>query len=259
MTTRESAYKLELSCCCAAQDYKPRVPKMGQALNIEENRDELIERYLPYVRSIAQSIVPKLPSQIDINDLIGYGRIGLLEAVERFDRTRGVSFKTFAYYRIKGAIYDGLRQIGWFSRSEFARMRFEQSANELMTGYADSHGESRRASLDDQISEVEEMFSGIVSAYMLSIESESINLPEVSASPDEDYQSKEFSRIIREAISELPETERKLIEYYYYHGLTLEEIGNRLGLSKSWTSRLHSKCLQHLCEMLKNKGIVSAT
>jgi len=86
---------------------------MGQALNFEEeNRDELIERYLPYVRSIAQTIISKLPAQIDINDLIGYGRIGLIEAVERFDRTRGVSFKTFAYYRIKGAIYDGLRQIG---------------------------------------------------------------------------------------------------------------------------------------------------
>ncbi|MBL8192699.1 MAG: sigma-70 family RNA polymerase sigma factor, partial [Blastocatellia bacterium] len=78
---------------------------MGQALmfNNEDERDELIERYLPYVRSIAQSVVSKLPSQIDINDLIGYGRIGLIEAVERFDRSRGVSFKTFAYYRIKGA------------------------------------------------------------------------------------------------------------------------------------------------------------
>jgi RNA polymerase sigma factor FliA len=232
---------------------------MGQALNFEEeNREELIERYLPYVRSIAQSIISKLPAQIDINDLIGYGRIGLIEAVERFDRTRGVSFKTFAYYRIKGAIYDGLRQIGWFSRSEFARIRFEQSANDLMTSY--SSVEVRGQAVEDEVQEVEAIFSGIVSAYMLSLESaETLNKAENRASPDEDYEAKEFSQIIRRAISELPETEKKLIEYYYYHGLTLEEIGNKLGLSKSWTSRLHSKCLQHLCEMLKSKGIVGAT
>lgn len=232
---------------------------MGQVLNFEEeNRDELIERYLPYVRSIAQSIVSKLPAQIDINDLIGYGRIGLIEAVERFDRTRGVSFKTFAYYRIKGAIYDGLRQIGWFSRSEFARIRFEQNANELMTSH--SNVEVRGQSVDDEVQEVEAIFSGIVSAYMLSLDSaESLNTPEDKASPDEDYETNEFRSIVRQAISQLPENERKLIEYYYYHDLTLEEIGNKLGLSKSWTSRLHAKCLQHLCEMLKNKGIMSAT
>lgn len=235
---------------------------MGQALmfNNEDERDELIERYLPYVRSIAQSIVSKLPSQIDINDLIGYGRIGLIEAVERFDRTRGVSFKTFAYYRIKGAIYDGLRQIGWFSRSEFARIRFEQSANELMNQYSDSNSELRSQGPEDEVKEIEAMFSGIVSAYMLSLEtSESLNTPETRATPDEDYETKEFSQIIREAVGQLPDTERKLIEYYYYQGLTLEEIGNKLGLSKSWTSRLHTKCLQHLCQMLKSKGIVSAT
>lgn len=226
----------------------------------EENRDELIERYLPYVRSIAQSIISKLPAQIDINDLIQYGRIGLIEAVERFDRTRGVSFKTFAYYRIKGAIYDGLRQIGWFSRSEFARIRFEQSANELMNNYSDSNSELRSQPVEDEIQEIEAIFSGIVSAYMLSLESnETLNTIESRATPDEDYEAKEFRDIIREAVTQLPETERKLIEYYYYHGLTLEEIGNKLGLSKSWTSRLHSKCLQHLCQMLKSKGIVSAT
>ena len=233
---------------------------MGQALNFEEeNRDELIERYLPYVRSIAQSIISKLPAQIDINDLIGYGRIGLIEAVERFDRTRGVGFKTFAYYRIKGAIYDGLRQIGWFSRSEFARIRFEQSANDMMNSYSSSSVETRGQSAEDEVQEVEAIFSGIVSAYMLSLESaETMNKAENRTAPDEDYEAKEFSQIIKRAISQLPETEKKLIEYYYYHGLTLEEIGNKLGLSKSWTSRLHSKCLQHLCEMLKSKGIVSA-
>lgn len=234
---------------------------MGQALmfNDEGSRDELIERYLPYVRSIAQSIITKLPSQIDINDLVGYGRIGLIEAVERFDPTRGVSFKTFAYYRIKGAIYDGLRQIGWFSRSEFARIRFEQSANDLMSNYGDSNTEVRSQPVEDEVAEIGSIFSGIVSAYMLSIDSsESLNTPENRATPDEDYETKEFSQIIQEAVSQLPETERKLIELYYYHGLTLEEIGNKLGLSKSWTSRLHSKCLERLCQMLKSKGIASA-
>jgi len=128
-----------------------------------------------------------------------------------------------------------------------------------MNSYSSSNVETRGQSAEDEVQEVEALFSGIVSAYMLSLESaETMNKAENRTAPDEDYEAKEFRQIIKRAISQLPETEKKLIEYYYYHGLTLEEIGNKLGLSKSWTSRLHSKCLQHLCEMLKSKGIVSA-
>src|SRR5439155_23941176 len=101
----------------------------------------------------------------------------------------GVSFKTFAYYRIKGAIYDGLRQIGWFSRSEFARIRFEQSANEMMNSYSSSNVETRSQSAEDEVQEVETLFSGIVSAYMLSLESaETMNKAESRSAPDEDYE-----------------------------------------------------------------------
>jgi RNA polymerase sigma factor FliA len=231
---------------------------MSQVFNFEEStKEELIERYLPYVRSIAQSVISKLPSQIDIQDLIGYGRIGLLEAVERFDRTRGVSFKTFAYYRIKGAIYDGLRQIGWFSRSEFARIRFEQSAHELMNQYNDSHSEVRSQPVADELQEIQTIFSGITSAYMLSLDA-TMNVTSAETAPDENYENKEYQQLVREAIAKLPDNERQLIEYYYYHDLTLEEIGKHLGLSKSWTSRLHTKCLQHLCQILKAKGISKA-
>src|SRR5215813_7303908 len=88
-------------------------------------------KYLPLVKSIALQVKTKLPAHIELDDLIGYGSIGLMEAMSNFKTGRGTTFKTFAYYRIRGAIYDGLRKIGWLSRSAYAQHKFREKANEL--------------------------------------------------------------------------------------------------------------------------------
>src|SRR5687768_1326045 len=96
------------------------------------DRRALAEQYMPYVRSIAGKIKKTVAKEIEFEDLVEYGMIGLLEAADRYDPSHGANFMTFAYYRIRGAIYDGLRGMGWMSRSEYAKARFEERANEFL-------------------------------------------------------------------------------------------------------------------------------
>ena len=96
------------------------------------NTSEVVARYTPFVKSITAKIRRGLPEHIEFDDLIDYGMIGLLEAASRYDSDAGAHFMTFAYYRIRGAIYDGLRQMGWLSRSQYKRARFEAQANDYL-------------------------------------------------------------------------------------------------------------------------------
>src|SRR4030095_2508594 len=102
-----------------------------------KDRNAIITQYTPYVRSIAGKIKKTLAKEIEFEDLVEYGMIGLLEAAERYDAGMGANFMTFAYYRIRGAIYDGLGGMGWMSRSEYARVRYEEKANAYMGQVAD--------------------------------------------------------------------------------------------------------------------------
>src|SRR5947209_17239832 len=93
-----------------------------------ERKKRLVEGNLAYVRAIAAKVKEQLPKEIEFDDLVSYGTQGLLEAADRFDGRHGASFTTFAYYRVRGAIFDGLRRMGWLPRGEWARARFEERA-----------------------------------------------------------------------------------------------------------------------------------
>ena len=93
-----------------------------------ETKRRLIEANLSYVRAIAARVKEHLPRDIEFDDLVAYGTQGLLEAADRFDGKHGATFTTFAYYRVRGAIFDGLRRMGWLPRGEWARARFEERA-----------------------------------------------------------------------------------------------------------------------------------
>src|SRR5271163_4087226 len=96
------------------------------------NQKQLVEQYSEYVVRIAKQVKRTLSPNIETDDLIGYGMTGLIEAAERFDPTLGANFSTFSYYRIRGAIYDGLRVMGSLSRTEYKRQRFEEKASSYM-------------------------------------------------------------------------------------------------------------------------------
>src|ERR671920_1408110 len=95
------------------------------------DRDALIEQHRSYARALAHKVMRTLPPAVELSDLVAYGELGLVEAAERFDPRRGVAFATFAHYRIKGAIHDGLREMGVYSRPQSARVRWLANANDL--------------------------------------------------------------------------------------------------------------------------------
>src|SRR6187399_2930876 len=104
---------------------------------------ELVDKHLSLVQGIARKVKRSVGASIELDDLIGYGSKGLVEAAERFDGRAGVAFTTFAYYRIRGAMYDGLRSMGWYSRADYARYRAEERSNEYLQNHADREGAAR--------------------------------------------------------------------------------------------------------------------
>jgi RNA polymerase sigma factor for flagellar operon FliA len=218
-------------------------------------RNQLIERYLPYVRSIAGKIMKTLSAHIEFNDLVRHGEVGLIEAADRFDPKMGVNFKTFAYYRIRGAIYDGLREMGWLSRSQYAKQKFQEAATNYLASAAAAGDGAAQPLVQDEVNAVAEMVGGLVPIYITSLEAADALQIEDDRGPtaSEELELGESRQVIQEAIEELAAQEREIIHMYYFQDLTLQEVSERLGLSKSWASRLHSRAVQHLQQLVAKR------
>ena len=220
------------------------------------NPTRLIEAYQSYSHAIAAEVLKKLPFSVDRDDVIGAAELGLVEAAQKFDPSRGVLFKTFAYYRIRGAIYDALRKSGWLKTE--STLRFESGANEYLKDYTEAHpGEAVPPST--AYAEMQQLTSAVVTSYMLSLDGLQYEIADSNAtSAEESLLERDGQRQIRDAISQLPENNRRLIEEYYFHDATLEEIGAKLGLSKSWVCRLHAKSLDTLKAIMTQAGVKGA-
>jgi len=223
--------------------------KQKSAVKELKRRDELIEQYMPFATSVANRVAQTLSSSVDYEEVICNARIGLLEAAKRFDETQQVDFKTFAYYRIRGAIYDGLRKSGWIPRSIYTKIKMEEAANDYMRYKSEHSGEKDEEHEHQLIDTVNSM----ASIYVISIDaSEEFELEDKD---QVDLERKAEFRQIREhmrvAIASLPEKEKKLVKMYYFQNKTLEEAGEKLSLSKSWTSRLHARALELLFKRIR--------
>jgi RNA polymerase sigma factor for flagellar operon FliA len=217
--------------------------------------DRLVETFRSYSHAISAEILRKYPA-IDRDDIIGAAELGLVEAANSFDPNRGVLFKTFAYYRIRGAIYDSLRKMGWFAKDP-ARLRFENGANEFLKDYADGAPEAN--SPERTLQELQNLTTSVVNCYFLSLTSINDELPETGAkSAEERCIDAEMREKLRQALGQLPKKNREVLEAYYFRDETLEAIGERLGLSKSWLSRLHAKSLEMLRTVLEQSGVIGA-
>lgn len=214
------------------------------------------------VRTIAWKIHQKLPGQVELDDLIAYGQLGLAQAARDFDGSRGAQFPTFAWYRIRGSIIDGLSQMSWFSRHAYHSGRYEQMANELL------EVEARDAGSDARSPRNEADWAGSVSGalavvYFASLSKEGRDEAEVtledpaSPTPDRDAIGHETTAVLHEMIASLPADAGHLVRMVYFDGLTLQEAADRLNVSKSWASRLHAKTLKRLAVALMERGIDS--
>lgn len=226
------------------------------AVDFKDKR-AVCEQYGPYVRSIAGKVKKTVSKEIDFDDLIEYGMIGLLEAADRFDPEVGANFMTFAYYRIRGAIYDGLRGMGWMSRSEYAKARFEERANEYLAEVAlaeESGQEAPENPFEHAVQDLASAVQGLAAVYLTSMDgAEGMQLEDNdNPLPDEALGLDQARVLVRETIQKLSDQERQLLEMYYYKEMNLQDVGEALGLSKSWTCRLHARVIEKLHRMLED-------
>ncbi|MCA9730052.1 MAG: sigma-70 family RNA polymerase sigma factor [Candidatus Eisenbacteria bacterium] len=221
--------------------------------------EALVEQYRSFVTALAKKILKSLPSFVELEDLEAYGTIGLIESSRRFDPSRGVQFKTFAYYRIRGAIYDGIRKMAWFEKEPNADVVYEAASNEVLSDSSSAQRSDRgQSTLDDDIAQTRTTILRLAGARLLSLDHESIGeVADPSQNPEAAAELLRVAALLRESIAQLDEKERSVVEDYYFHHKTLEEAGAKLGLSKSWTCRVHARALKNLAALCQNRGIES--
>ena len=224
------------------------------------SRDELIEQHRPFVKTLAISLLKRLPHHIGLDELIACGNLGLVEAAERYDPRHSTSFKTFAYYRIKGAMYDALRSMGPLSRGDYAKTQLSARANDVMQTIADDHHAAlcRGETTVDEIAAAQAAIDVLLPVFLLSMDSE--ELPElVDGNPDALTQVEHDDLIdrVRAVAAELAADDRHIIECIYFKNQTISQIAVSLGISKSWASRLHAKAIKHMRELAKRHGLMA--
>jgi RNA polymerase sigma factor for flagellar operon FliA len=205
--------------------------------------EELIEKHVGYAHAIARTLLSRYPSNVAQGDLESAAEFGLVQAARAFDPARGIAFTTFAYYRIRGAIFDEIRQLCRASS-------FETAANDYM---GEQMMAPRPVEAEAGYQELRGIASHLVSSYLLSLDGlNGERIPEAAMSPMGQVLHQEEAETVRQALEQLPDRYRTILYAYYYQDLSLESIGRRLKLSKSWVSRLHAKALSMLHGILKN-------
>lgn len=203
--------------------------------------NELIENHIGYAHAIAAELAGKYPPNITRADLERAAEFGLVQAAQSYDPSRSVSFATFAYYRVRGAIFDEVRK-SWHASHVKVALDTMTMAESTEAQPAEAEYSSR-----DELNE----YSSVTSGQFLSLESaHSERIPVAMESPASDFLRKEESEVIHEAISRLPQRHRLVLQAYYFEDLSLVNIGRQLNLSKSWVSRIHAQALAKLRKLL---------
>ena len=229
-------------------------------------RDQLIMDYANLIRFVAQRIASRLPANIEVDDLISSGVIGLMDAIEKYDPSRDNKFKTYAEFRIRGAILDELRTQDWVPRSVRDKAKkIERTFQELEQRFG-------RPATDDEVcaalgmsnEEYFDMVSKVKSISLISIDDlsgpgqtdrrsllDSIENPS-SKNPFAQLKSKGVKEILMKHIDDLPEKQKLVLSLYYYEDLNLKEIGKILDVTESRVSQLHTQAVLKLRSKIKN-------
>ena len=225
--------------------------KTGErSMALAHDQKKLVEQYSDYVVRIAKQVKRSLSPNVETDDLIGYGMTGLIEAAERYNPSMGANFSTFSFYRIRGAIYDGLRVMGSLSRTEYKRQRFDEKASAYMMGENRSQTGLATPSAEEALVGMAKKVQRMVTIYVTAL-----NEKDIQGIADEDLERAddrlarlELYEKMRAAIGKLSKSDQEIINSYYFEDKSLEEVGKRLGLSKSWTCRKHARAMEKLSD-----------
>jgi RNA polymerase sigma factor FliA len=220
--------------------------------------DDLVFAHQGLVRAIARGIHRSFPSYIELDDLIGYGQLGLAQAARDFDPERGIQFSTFAYYRIRGAILDGANQMNWLKRVTRAGDAYDRmSGDVLATDAADSAAGYARADEEAWLGDVGNKLAVVFLLGQAGEDAEQrMEVADDHAEmPLESMLDDELKKTLRTLIDDLPGDARQLVRATYFEGKTLKEAGEQLGISKAWASRLHARSLDQLARGLRRANV----
>lgn len=224
-------------------------------------REVLILKYTYIVKFVAGRLYANYGNNVEFDDLVSYGIFGLIDAIDKYDLSRGVKFDTYAQLRIRGAIIDQLREIDWLPRS------VRQKSKEMEKAYFELENRLGRPANDEEmadnfgltIEEFQKKLQNITTYAIVSLDDLLEQNREVTSSeenkqietPESVVENTEIKEILIDAIDTLPEKEKKVVSLYYYEELTYKEIGRLLSISESRVSQLHTKAIIRLKNRFK--------
>lgn len=234
----------------------------------EDARRQLVEQYIGLVKFVAGRLAVGLPHYLEFTDLYGAGLVGLIQAVDHFDPSRGIKFETYAIPRIRGAILDELRAQDWFPRS------VRRKARQVEEAYATLEMRLGRAATDEEVAnhlgielrEFDRMVGEISVATIVSLDTE-VNQEDGSGGhtmvetiedpnarmPEEDIAEREMRDVVAKGLGDLPDKERLVLTLYYYEELTLREIGEVLDVTESRICQIHTKAVFRLRGIIQRR------
>lgn len=235
--------------------------------NCQQAKEKLILNYIPLVKYIVGRIITNIPDKYTFDDLLSYGFIGLVDAIDRFDLNRDIKFSTYAFPRIQGSIYDEIRKLDWIPQS------IRKKSKELANTYQNLEQKLGRNPSDEEVREElglssEEFHKLLMTVNIpenISLESfftpkggDKIELKDLISDsadkePDNIFFYDQMKVLLGKTIDKLPEKERLVISLYYYEGLTLTEIGEIMELTTARISQMHTKAIFRLRGYLSRK------
>jgi RNA polymerase sigma factor for flagellar operon FliA len=218
--------------------------------------NQFIEEHRGLVISIATRIHREMELSLPMEDLEAWGFQGLLEARGRYDNTRGASLATFAYYRIRGAMIDGVRKMGYVSRRAHELAKIAEATDAAAEEVAEKRGALSGPGLADKevaLNDIQGILARTTAAFVIEAVGQSeTRAPEM---PDELVIASENAARVRAALATLPEKEQKVIRDFYFRGRVLDEIAADFGVSRSWVSRMHTRGLGLLKDALDRSDL----
>ncbi len=224
-------------------------------------REQLIIEYSGLVKIVAGRLGMYLGYTVEYDDLVGYGIFGLIDAIDKFELTKGVKFETYASLRIRGSILDQIRKMDWIPRTlRQKQKKLETAMNDLETRFGrPASNKELSEELGLSISELEDLINQTQVANLVSLDEyleqgsevkiESANITRFEQ-PERIVERQELKNILAQAIDSLTENEQKVIAFYYFEELTLKEISRILEVSESRVSQLHTKALRKMRERM---------
>lgn len=225
----------------------------------EMSREQLIKEFAHVIRAIAHRLAYRLPAYLDAEDLVSVGVIGLMDAMDKYDPTREAKFKTYAEFRIRGAMLDEIRSMDWIPRSVHERIgHLQRTQAELMNRLGRPATDEEVASaMNMSVADLDDFLSRSRGAVLISLDDLGIQEPDgnkILKMLADDQHPDPLAMIVSErerdslgkAIQQLPEKERLVLTLYYYEELTMKEIGKVLSVTESRVCQIHTKAVLHL-------------